>query len=394
MNKNRKVLFLFLIFAGIICILVGVTYSFFNYTRTGLANNFRVGRIYFNTSQNGSINLSNVFPITSEELGTDVGNHDSVTVTITGDTTYSEGIEYLVTLDQVNNTVNGKTIPIIFNTEVTGVGTSDDEYYDNRGGDSSIYMLYEAGDFREDKYLLAGYIAPGETGINGSITLTAYVNADKMAITDTYSLPAEYIQNPNMTLEIVNSCVSILTRYWGEERENYTIGYGETYESFCNGTGTSWGQTFYDYLYEEYFSDSIINDFIEMGVLVNKNPYNGDTTDEWVNGRVVFTTNEWNSLKNDNALSFKIKVEANEGIWVEEEATPGRCFTFSKPVHVYKYNDNMTPSELNACISFFSSYSFDSNESAESYCSGTGTLNGVKMQDNLNREWFYSNEIC
>ena len=39
--------------------LFSVTYGFFNYTKTGLANNFRVGRIYFNTSQNGNISLSN-----------------------------------------------------------------------------------------------------------------------------------------------------------------------------------------------------------------------------------------------------------------------------------------------------------------------------------------------
>lgn len=42
--------------------------------------------------------------------------------------------------------------------------------------------------------------------------------------------------------------------------------------------------------------------------------YNG-TTNEWVDGRTVLTTTEWNNL-NSNGVSFKIKVEANQGIWV------------------------------------------------------------------------------
>ena len=41
------------------------------------------------------------------------------------------------------------------------------------------------------------------------------------------------------------------------------------------------------------------------------------TTNEWVDGRTVFTTTEWNSLQ-QNGVSFQVKVEANEGIWVEE----------------------------------------------------------------------------
>jgi len=94
MNKNKKIVFLFLLFSGIISILIGTTYAFFNYTREGLANNLEVGNISFTSNQNGTISLTNVFPITSEELGEDVNNHDSVTIEIEGSTTYSKGVEY------------------------------------------------------------------------------------------------------------------------------------------------------------------------------------------------------------------------------------------------------------------------------------------------------------
>ena len=40
------------------------------------------------------------------------------------------------------------------------------------------------------------------------------------------------------------------------------------------------------------------------------------TTNEWANGRTILTTTEWNALQT-NGVSFKIKVEANEGIWVK-----------------------------------------------------------------------------
>ena len=43
-------------------------------------------------------------------------------------------------------------------------------------------------ELKEDKYILAGYIAPGQTGINGSITITAFIDADQIAITDTYDV--------------------------------------------------------------------------------------------------------------------------------------------------------------------------------------------------------------
>ena len=170
---------------GLLLILTGVTYSFFNYTKTGLANNFSVGDIYFNTSQNGNINLTNVFPITSSELSTDVGNHDSVTISITGNTDSSKGIEYLVSFSDVHNTINDKKIPLVFNAQITGVGTSSNDYYGVHGGNTSIYELTGDGIVQPDKYILVGYIAPGDTGINGSVTITAYIDADRIAITDT-----------------------------------------------------------------------------------------------------------------------------------------------------------------------------------------------------------------
>ena len=50
MNKYRNIVFV-LVFMGMVSLLVGVTYSFFNYTRTGSSNTLSVGRINFNIEQ-------------------------------------------------------------------------------------------------------------------------------------------------------------------------------------------------------------------------------------------------------------------------------------------------------------------------------------------------------
>ena len=52
--------------------------------------------------------------------------------------------------------------------------------------------------------------------------------------------------------------------------------------------------------------------------IVNNEFVYGETTGEWLDGRIAITTDEWNSFSS-SPLSFKVRVEANEGIWVEEE---------------------------------------------------------------------------
>ena len=276
---------------GLLLILTGVTYSFFNYTKTGLANNFSVGDIYFNTSQNGNINLTNVFPITSTELSTDIGNHDSVTISITGNTDSSKGMEYLVSFSDVHNTVNNKKIPLVFNAEITGVGTTSNDYYGSHGGNTSIYELTEDGIVQPDKYILVGYIAPGASGINGSVTITAYIDADKIAITDT----------------------------------------------------------------------------------PEANP-------DWTSGKVVVSTSEWSSLKGANALSFKVKVEANLGTWVIEESTPGSCFTTSGPRPEYVIKE-MTGDRLTTCTNYFTNGGFSITGGYENFCLGTAKYYNDTFQE-------------
>ena len=89
--KEKKNSLIILILLVLIVMTVGVTFAFFNYTRTGSANTLKVGKIEFNSRQT-TIELENVFPADSKNLNS--SNSDTSTINITGDTTYNEGLEY------------------------------------------------------------------------------------------------------------------------------------------------------------------------------------------------------------------------------------------------------------------------------------------------------------
>ncbi len=297
---NKKTLVSIVAILGILTLITGVTVAFFNYTRTGSANSIAVGRIYFNTTQNGSITFSNVFPISSTDALTDTTNAKTMSITVVGDTDYDKGIEYLVTASDVNMNVGNKQLPLTIEISTTGTGLGTAEtgnYYANRNSyTTSKYKVEYKGTLEEGSHILVGYIAPNATsgtieGINGTINFKAYIDKDRIAISDTYD---------------------------GTESDN-------------------------------------------MG-----------TTTEWVNNRTVFTTTEWNSISGNTSLSFKIKVEANEGIWVEKEVpTP---VVVSNSCFGVDFNEGMTggyanlsdPNVINACTTYLSSH-YDTTEYTSNY---------------------------
>ena len=301
-KKKKKLLSIIFILVLLIAT-VGVSLAYFNYTRTGALNTIRVGRIYFDAVQGTSMNLTNAFPITSSELETDTNNHGTLTFTITGDTDYDEGIEYLLTLDDVNNTINGKSVPIALDISVTGSGLGTEEegdYYTNRENyTESKYKIEYDGNLKNNSHILVGYISTNTTkgtieGINGTLTIKAYIDASKIGISDTYD---------------------------GTESSN-------------------------------------------MG-----------TTNEWAAGKTIFTTQEWNNLQ----MSFKIKVEANEGIWVEDTKTPASCFITEDngdtvTITGYRLNSSTTSSSESSTESSGESSTESSGESSAESSSEFGEI--------------------
>ena len=331
-SKRNKLILVVLLVIGIISITIGVTYSFFNYTRKGQANSISTGRIYFNSTQNGILQLTNIFPVKSTDLNENT--LDSVEVNIIGDTTYTDGEEFLITIVDVNNEVNGKKIPLNYIASYTAntnevIGTSSNDYFTERESkDASIYSLTARGQVEENKQVLVGYIASGATGINGKLTIKAYIDAEKVAISDTY--PEGFVfQSANIEKIRPSRLADI------------------QFPKFYNGT-----------------------------------------TEDWVNGRVVFTTDEWNSFQNSGTpISFKIKAESNEGIWVEEpskgiESCPDCKFTYfvadPSDESTWKWatwnNQSQTPTQITTGL--YNNYEKLINATGKNY------FLGVKLNNN------------
>ncbi len=282
MSNNKKKIILPIIILLLVIAIIGVTFAFFNYTRTGSANTLKTGRIYFSTEQtnNNTINLTNIFPMTKQEALADSSTNGTLVVTFTGDTTYTDGIEYLLSIDSVSRTAN---IPISLimdvnvesrtagDTPTTITLTENANYYTARNNkETSMYLASGEDttingtthkvitDISNGKYLLTGYIKSGTDVVNGTVTIKAFIDTDNIIITDT---PDDQSNAPS----------------------NYT-----------DGTVTT--------------------------------------------GKTVISTTDWNSLKT-NGVSFKVKGEANQGIWVSEPVLPS--------IYYWTYGENEIDDDVN-----------------------------------------------
>ena len=67
-----------------------------------------------------------------------------------------------------------------------------------------------------------------------------------------------------------------------------------------------------------------IKAYLDASKILISDTYDGTESDNMgtlnsmAEGKTVLTTNEWNSIQGNNAISFKVRVQANEGIWVGE----------------------------------------------------------------------------
>ena len=328
-NNNKKKIFLSIALVLLIVIAaIGVTYAFFNYTRTGSANTLRTGRIYFSTEQtnNNTITLNNIFPMTKEQALADSSTNGTLVVTFTGDTTYTEGIEYLLTIDSVTRTANvpislimdvnvesrtaGETPTVTTLTENANYYTAREakttSMYKAEGEDTTINSTTHKviTDIETGKYLLAGYIKSGTDVVNGTVTIKAFIDADNLLITDT---PDDQSQRPST--------------------------------AYTDGTVTT--------------------------------------------GKTVISTTDWNSLQS-TGISFKVKGEAKPGIWVPEpsqgtiDSCPGCKFIYSTTQMWTTWNTNsQTPTQITSGYS--ENYNDIVTSSGKNYFLGVVTNNNNEV---------------
>lgn len=91
--KNENKMKIILTVVGILLIIgitTGVTYAFFNYTKTGEENTIRTGTIEFDYQDVQPLQLSNQFPISEEEIT----DNNKLTFTISGHNSLPNGVSF------------------------------------------------------------------------------------------------------------------------------------------------------------------------------------------------------------------------------------------------------------------------------------------------------------
>ena len=176
-NQSKKVLLSVIGVAILVVAVVGVSFAFFNYTQTGAQNSLKTGNIYFVAQETGDIVVTDFFP-KATGAATDPTNSDSMTVTITGGTNYTNGIDYRLVAVNVSNNYN--TVPVTVTTSTSDAGIG----YTPNGTNGEVALA-------PDAVLGTGHIASSTNGglegnrTTGTITITAYLNGSDLAITDT-----------------------------------------------------------------------------------------------------------------------------------------------------------------------------------------------------------------
>ena len=233
-EKKNKTLFLSILGLIVLLLLVGgVTYAFYNYTKTGGANILKTGSMNFYSNYEEAT-LQNVYPIPEHLVDTDTDNVMELEVTVSGKITHTSGMEYAISLTDIKASVDNIDVPISVKSSATNLGTQDSNYFTSRGGSDLLYFAAD-GTVQNDEYFFVGYIPTSSTNVSGTISIKVYLDSDKIGVSDTY----------------------------------------DGTESKTNGTKNS-----------------------------------------WADGKVILTESQWSTLRT-NGITFKIKVEAYNGVWVK-----------------------------------------------------------------------------
>ena len=200
-NSSKQILLSVIGVAILVVAIVGVSFAFFNYTRTGSPNTIRTGTISFNTT-NSVINISNLFPMDKDDVSSSNANVGVGTVTITGHTNYTNGIDFRVTAESVSDTIGTDTGKLPVSIKVSATDLDDVTAYGSNSGSMTINS-YEDGTTIGPHSLLASGRIPANTDVDGSLTIMAYIDQSGVAITDTYDpTSTETVTDPDTNEEV------------------------------------------------------------------------------------------------------------------------------------------------------------------------------------------------
>ena len=217
-NQSKKVLLSVIGVAILVVAVVGVSFAFFNYTRTGAANSIGTGKINFTSGYgpnlgDDTIAISNFFPLaTGQEANS--SNSDSMVITISGGTTYTEGLDYRLVVTGMTGTQVG-IIPVQVSVTQSGLTNATGNTFTplpdpNGGAARNGYVTVTDG-----LVLAEGFIAATNpyAVTNGTITITGSIPAT-VAISDTYDETNGVSDNMGTTTQWVGTRTHVTTTQW------------------------------------------------------------------------------------------------------------------------------------------------------------------------------------
>ena len=272
MNKKRIIIVISIIIT-ILVLSLGMTYALIKINKVSTDSKLILGDIYMHyTNNTDTINITNLLP---SETYTD----DYFEFTISGKNTYEKkNINYDIVLNQgdiiadkvklADNFLSFKLVEVIDDEEniifdnntyleINNTTIHTDIISSIHGEVLRTYRLYvrinqsvRIGNVNQD------YTMEEWENIYASIKVDVTGDFIEKKVTDScFSITNKtYQHNTNMTEEELNKCVTYLSNTEGAGALND----GETWESYCNGTGTYRGNSFQEDLDDGYYSNETL----------------------------------------------------------------------------------------------------------------------------------------
>ena len=227
-NSSKQVLLSVIGVAILVVAVVGVSFAFFNYTRTGTAaNSVQTGKINFTSSQDGAIAVTNFFP--QRPGSQDTANTSSVDIQITGSTTYENGLVYRITALGVENWSDKVPVQVDVSVKDGNLNSGNNTFTPASGtgvggGVGTGIVISNYTQTTGTGIILGNGTIGSSTPVTGNaaldniasghVTVTAYIPAN-VAITDTYTGDTAPTGYTNGTTDAwVNQRTRVTTAEW------------------------------------------------------------------------------------------------------------------------------------------------------------------------------------
>jgi len=394
LEKQKKISFVGLIISIIIFVVaVGVTFAIYTYTRTGTSNSKQiVGDIYMHYKETNSLTLENAMPSNTYDPTkyfefTIDGKNTSTLYDIYYDINLLRGdvpdgktesnrildkfIKFRLTEFVENETTHELVETEIFtNKSYSDLSSGKRVHVDTipKNTMSEVTHIYRLYMWISNDVIIGNTENPDKdyeqsvwNNLFASIKVRATGDFEEKSMATpascfTTALNTQYTLNTSMTSGELQACVNYLTTEWGVEEEGINVDVGETYQAFCNGTGTNYGDTFQKFLDHNWFSSEQLSFFQEHNIIDAE--------------KVVSITGYDESCGSDVVIPSSL------------------------PETGYTLNTNMTGEELQTCIDYVSGWSWQEGETAEAFCRGTGTCGGEIFQEWLDNYGFDSEQLA